>query len=357
MAANAAATSGSVGLASGGGSWPAARRTSATAIAEVGRAVVRLAERRSRDVAERRDGRGDGRPAQPRRALVRLGERPAGQEDGGDRELGGRQVAQVVREDRRLLGRPGGRREALGELAPATHRTMVYRARDGAADVVPGGPDRRRGSCCDGTSRRTSARSCAGTRTPRSPGSRATRRPRCAPRRSSASSPPAWSGLTRWRWPSTRRVRSSGRDLRVQPARRRERVGAVPHHHRRVRCLGPRLRDRGDPADARPRVRDARAPPDRAVRVRVQRAGDPRVPPLRVRRRGPVARIDLARRPLVGRAGDERPRIGLAGEARRQALRAAGAGTEPQPSAEVGPVAEVAAAPSDRLRRTLGRWR
>ncbi len=30
--------------------------------------------------------------------------------------------------------------------------------------------------------------------------------------------------------------------------------------------------------------------------------------------RGPLARVDLARRPLVGRAGDERPRIGLAGD-------------------------------------------
>ena len=32
IAANAAATSGSVGLTSGGGAWPAVRRTSATAM-------------------------------------------------------------------------------------------------------------------------------------------------------------------------------------------------------------------------------------------------------------------------------------------------------------------------------------
>ena len=51
IAANAAATSGSVGLVSGGGAWPASRRTSATAMPEVGRAVVRLAERRARDIA------------------------------------------------------------------------------------------------------------------------------------------------------------------------------------------------------------------------------------------------------------------------------------------------------------------
>ena len=43
----------------------------------------------------------------------------------------------------------------------------------------------------------------AGTRTPRSPGWRATRRRRCGPRRSSGSSRRGSSDRTRWRWPST----------------------------------------------------------------------------------------------------------------------------------------------------------
>ena len=88
---------------------------------EVGRAVVGLAERRARDAAELGDGRGDGRPAEAGRPLVRLGERPAGQEDGRDRQLVGRRVAEVVGEEGGLLGGSGRRREALGELAPATH--------------------------------------------------------------------------------------------------------------------------------------------------------------------------------------------------------------------------------------------
>ena len=122
IAANAAATSGSVGLVSGGGAWPAAVEHVGDGDAEVGRAVVRLAERRARDVRRAiGHGRGDGRPAQAGGALVGLGERPAGQEDGGDRQLVGRQVPQVVGEERGLLGGPGRRREALGELAPATH--------------------------------------------------------------------------------------------------------------------------------------------------------------------------------------------------------------------------------------------
>ena len=67
------------------------------------------------------------------------------------------------------------------------------------------------------------------------------------------------------------------RHLRLQPARRRQRLRAVPHHDRREGCVGPGLRHRGDPADARPRLRDARPAPHRALRVRVQRARDPRV--------------------------------------------------------------------------------
>ena len=46
---------------------------------------------------------------------------------------------------------------------------------------------------------------------------------------------------------------------------------------------------------------------------------DPRLPALRLRRRGPRARVDLARRPLVGRAGDERAGVRLAKRARETA--------------------------------------
>ena len=111
--------------------------------------------------------------------------------------------------------------------------------------------------------------------------------------------------------------RPARRDVRVQPARRRQRLGAVPHHDRREGRVGPGLRHRGDPADARPRVREARPAPHRAVRVRVQRAGDPDLQALRVRRRGAVARVDLPRRPVVGRDRDERARVRLAPPADR----------------------------------------
>ena len=38
-----------------------------------------------------------------------------------------------------------------------------------------------------------------------------------------------------------RGLRPADRDLRLQPARRRQRLGPLPHHHRRARLLGPRL--------------------------------------------------------------------------------------------------------------------
>ena len=89
--------------------------------AQVGVAVVGLAERRPVDAGDLRDGVGDRRPAQAGRALVGLRERPAGEEDGRDRQLLGRQGVEVVGEQRGLLGGPGGRRHALGKLAPAAH--------------------------------------------------------------------------------------------------------------------------------------------------------------------------------------------------------------------------------------------
>ena len=103
------------------------------------------------------------------------------------------------------------------------------------------------------------------------------------------------------------------RDLRVQPARRRQRLGALPHHDRREGRLGPRLRHRGDRADARARLRATRPPPGGAVRVRVQRARDPGLPEGRLRRRGSRPPVDLARRALLGRAPDEHARLGLGG--------------------------------------------
>ena len=106
---------------------------------EVRRAVVGLGQRGARDVPDLGDGGRDRGPAETGRALVGLGERPAGQEDRGDRQLLGRQGAQVVGDEGGLLGRSSGRREALGQLAPATH----------AEDGIP-----CREWCSDGGSRR-----------------------------------------------------------------------------------------------------------------------------------------------------------------------------------------------------------
>ena len=231
---------------------------------------------------------------------------------------------------------------------------MVYRAENGAAEVVPGGLGRLAGRAAParpGEHRRVPAL----VRGPRD------RPPGALP--GDADAPRGDRALLRRPGRRTRRAgdgrpregdRSPGRDLRLQPARRRERVGALPHHHRRVGCVGPGLRHRGDAADARPRVRDARAAPHRALRLRVQRAGDPGLQALRLRRRGPVARVDLARRSLVGRDGDERPRVGLAGAAGRDAPRTAASRGRRPTSPDAEPI-EVGS--SERSIRTLGRWR
>ena len=71
---------------------------------------------------------------------------------------------------------------------------------------------------------------------------------------------------------------------------------------------------------------------------------DPRVPALRVRHRGPVARVDLARRPLVGRARDERARVGLAADDQ-------GAG-DPRATARAGSGSGLGRARGRRRRRT-----
>ena len=104
--------------------------------------------------------------------------------------------------------------------------------------------------------------------------------------------------------------------------------------------------------------------PDRALRVRVQRAGRPRLQALRVRHRGAGARVDLARRTLVGRARDERPRVRLAGATSRRGAHgegppspAADAPTRRRPCVSVPAEVAVGSGTSDRLRRAIGRLR
>ena len=121
MAANVAATSGSVGARLRAAAWPALVRTSSTARP---RSEWRsyAAARSSRVAPVRRADRGDDRrPAEAGRPLVGLGERPAGQEDGRDRQLVGVEAAQVLGQEGGLLGGPGRRRHALGQVAPAAH--------------------------------------------------------------------------------------------------------------------------------------------------------------------------------------------------------------------------------------------
>ena len=107
--------------------------------------------------------------------------------------------------------------------------------------------------------------------------------------------------------------------------------------------------------DARPRVRDARPAPDRPLRLRVQRAGDPRLQALRFRGRGAFPRVDLARRPVVGRDGDERPRVGLAGAAGRRWPPTPTADADLPPDAHDAEPIEVGS--SERASRVFGRWR
>ena len=88
---------------------------------DVGRPVVGAAEGVAVGAGHAEHRRRDPGPADADGALVGLGERAAGQEDGRDRQLVGRERGQVVGEDRRLLGRLRRRRDAIGHLAPAAH--------------------------------------------------------------------------------------------------------------------------------------------------------------------------------------------------------------------------------------------
>ena len=121
IAATAAATSGSVGLASGGGAWPAPDEDVLDGQAEVGMAVVGGAQVVAGHAGDLGDGRGHRRPAEARGALVCLRERSPRQEDRRDGQLVRGQAAEVVSQEGRLLG--GARRSAdtLGQLAPAAH--------------------------------------------------------------------------------------------------------------------------------------------------------------------------------------------------------------------------------------------
>ena len=103
------------------GAGPAAARARPRPRAQVGRAVVRLAEGAGRDAGEVGHGRCDRRPAEAGRALVGLRERPPGEEHAAGRKLVGRQGSQVVGQERGLLGGPTRGCDPLGELAPAAH--------------------------------------------------------------------------------------------------------------------------------------------------------------------------------------------------------------------------------------------
>ena len=236
---------GGVGLTSGGGCVAGLRSTS----------KPRCRGRTSgRGLAEGEPGTPpssvtvDAMADQPRPVpLVGLGERAPGEEDRGDRQLLGGQGPEVVGEQGGLLGRSSRRRQALGELAPATHGSMVYRARDGAEKLVSGGRSRVEGHpppACPGQRGRLPAL----VRGPRDrpagplPGrADATRGDRALLR-----GPGRRTGRARDGRPRAD-DRPADRDLRVQPARRRERLGAVPHHDRRDRtpgatATGPRRR-------------------------------------------------------------------------------------------------------------------
>lgn len=91
-----------------------------------GEAQVRMPVIRPPDLVAVHPGDLDDRPRDRRatesgRALVGLGEGPAGQKDDRDGKLGGGQGGQVSGQERGLLGRPGGRPNALRQVAPAAH--------------------------------------------------------------------------------------------------------------------------------------------------------------------------------------------------------------------------------------------
>ena len=159
-------------------------------LSEIGGSIVGLAEGSRGHPRQAADDRGDRRPAQSDCPLIRFREGPAGQERGGHAKLRGRQGRQVSSEQRGLLRGSSGPADAFGQLAPATHggdgipslsqtrstgierstvanRRMRWHLRLVENRGVPRSSRVGR-SFSAGTGRRTCARSCAGTRTPKS---------------------------------------------------------------------------------------------------------------------------------------------------------------------------------------------
>ena len=136
---------------------------------------------------------------------------------------------------------------------------MVYRSGDAAANVVPGVLTGSRVVLRRHVPGEPGRVPHAGTPTPRSPAWRATRRRPMRAEEIERFFAARVVGPDALAMAIHERTAPADRHVRVQPARRRQRLGAVPHHHRREGRLGPGLRHRGDPAHARPRVRDARA--------------------------------------------------------------------------------------------------
>ena len=342
ISANAAATSGSVGLVSGGGcvagrrSGPRRRRCPGRTTGRTPRRGRTAGPCRGRSRSRRwPTSRGRPRAGRPPRRGGRSGRRPRSAARRASRP------SQVVGQEGRLLGGPGGRREALGELAPATH----------AGDGIPSP-----GWCSEPwfpealigvAGRPAPARAGEHRRLPA-----LVRGPRDRPAGALPGRRPMRPEEIE-RFFAARVVGTDALAMAVHEKATDRLVGTCAFsqldgdngsalYHITIGeadAWGRGLRHRGDPADARPRVRDARA----CIGSRCSCSSSTSAPSaptaLRVRGRGPVARVDLARRSLVGRAGDERPRVGLA---RRAATRRAGDET-PRADARPTPRHEPAA--------------
>ena len=241
IASNAAATSGSVGRLCRPGACPARVRTSATARprSEWRSYAAPSAERST--PATSRDGRPRSRPSRgPRRAGPPRG--TAGRSGRRPRSAARRASGpEVVGEQGGLLGGPGRGRDALRELAPAAHGGDGIPCRgDGRSDVVPRVDHRPTGRPAPARAREP-GRVPALVRGPRDRPARAlpgnadaARGDRAVLHRAGRRDGGARDGRPR------PRHGPADRHVRVQPARRRERLGAVPHHDRRVGRLGAR---------------------------------------------------------------------------------------------------------------------
>ena len=161
----------SVGDSVGSGVVTGERQDVLDRLAQVRRPVVRLAERGSRHAGEVGDGRRDRRPAEPGGPLVGLGERPAGQEDDGDRAApSGDRSGEVRRRGGRSSRRSGWwRRRARRPRSSDAWRRWYTVAADGPPTLVSrraDGRTRRPPAPRAGEPRRVPS---AGTATRRSP--------------------------------------------------------------------------------------------------------------------------------------------------------------------------------------------